>query len=101
MFRSADHIVKGVIIGLLLASVLTWTVALGKFVELWLLKRKLLPALGALEGARSLNEAQGVLGDRGPAAALSYAALAEAEDAESGSPERCKMPAPRLRDAAE
>ena len=38
MFRSADHIVKGVIIGLSLASVLTWTVALAKFVELWLLQ---------------------------------------------------------------
>src|SRR5918998_4893548 len=74
MFRSADHIVKGVILGLALASVLTWTVALAKFIELWLLKRKLLPALGRLEGARSLSEAQGVLGDRGPAAALSHAA---------------------------
>jgi biopolymer transport protein ExbB len=90
MFRSADHIVKGVIIGLALASVLTWTVALVKFIELWLVKRKLLPALGSLEGARSLSEAQGVLGDRGPAAALSRAALAEAEDADSGSPEGVK-----------
>src|SRR5262245_60194224 len=56
MFRSADHIVKGVIIGLALASVLTWTVALGKFIELWLLRRRLLPALWRLEEARSLSE---------------------------------------------
>jgi biopolymer transport protein ExbB len=87
MFQSADHIVKGVIIGLALASVLTWTVALAKFIELWLLKRKLLPALGKLEGARSLSRVEGVLGDRGPAAALVRAALAEAEDTDSGSSE--------------
>jgi biopolymer transport protein ExbB len=90
MFQSADHIVKGVIIGLAFASVVTWTVALAKFIELWLLKRNLLPALGTLEGARSLSEAQEVLGDRGPAAALSHAALAEAEDADSGSAEGIK-----------
>ena len=88
MFRAADHIVKAVIIGLAFASILTWTVALAKFIELWLLRRKLLPALRRLEGARSLGEAQGALegalGDRGPAAFLVRAALAEAE-ADDGS----------------
>ncbi|MGE0259573.1 MAG: tonB-system energizer ExbB [Alphaproteobacteria bacterium] len=85
MFRSADHIVKGVIVGLALASIITWTVALTKFVELLLLKRRFLLALGKLEGARSLNEAQAELGDRGPAAALSRAAMAEAADPDGGS----------------
>jgi biopolymer transport protein ExbB len=75
MFRSADRVVKGVIVGLALASVLAWTVALAKFIELWLLRRTLLPALGRLEGARSLHEARAAIGDCGPAAVLSHAAL--------------------------
>jgi biopolymer transport protein ExbB len=90
MFRSSDHIVKGVIIGLALASIVTWTVALTKFIELSLLKRKFLLALGTLEGARSLSEAQAELGDRGLAAALSRAALAEATDPDRGSADGIK-----------
>jgi biopolymer transport protein ExbB len=90
MFRSADHIVKGVIIGLALASIITWTVALTKFIELSLLKRLLLLALRKLEGARSLGEVQTQLGDRGPAAALSRAALEEAADPDGGSAEGIK-----------
>jgi biopolymer transport protein ExbB len=73
-----------VIVGLALASVITWTVALAKFIELWLLKRKLMPAVTTLEGARSLGEARGALGDRGPAAGLTRAALIEAALAEDG-----------------
>lgn len=94
MFQAADIVVKSVIIGLALASVLTWTVALAKFIELWLLKRKLLPALGKLEGARSLSEAQGALegalGDRGPVAALTRAALIEVANTDYGSPDGIK-----------
>jgi biopolymer transport protein ExbB len=90
MFWSADYVVKAVIVGLALASVITWTVALAKFIELWLLKRKLLPAVGTLEGARSLGEARGVLGDRGPAAGLARAAAIEAALAEDGPVEGIK-----------
>jgi biopolymer transport protein ExbB len=90
MFSSADHVVKAVIIGLALASVVTWTVGLAKFIELWLLKRKLLPALAGLEGARSLSEARGVLGERGPAALLTRAALAEMALADDDIPEGVK-----------
>lgn len=53
MFWSADHVVKAVIAGLALASVITWTVALAKFVELLILKHRLLPALGMLEIGRA------------------------------------------------
>jgi biopolymer transport protein ExbB len=90
MFRSADRVVKGVIVGLALASVLAWTVALAKFIELWLLRRTLLPALGRLEGARSLHEARAAIGDCGPAAVLSHAALIEAGDADNGSADGIK-----------
>src|SRR5258708_28198588 len=41
MFLSADGIVKAVIIGLAVASVITWTVGLAKWIELHLLRRKL------------------------------------------------------------
>ena len=90
MFYSAGHVVKGVIVGLALASVITWTVALAKFVELAMLRRNLSPALARLEGAWSLSEAQGTLGDRGPAAALLGSALIEANSAEDGGGEGVK-----------
>jgi biopolymer transport protein ExbB len=84
MFWSADSVVKAVMVGLALASVITWTVGFAKAIELLLLKRRLLPALETLESARSLAEVQVVLVDRGPAAALARAALDEAALAAGG-----------------
>ena len=82
MFWSADSVVKTVMVGLLIASVVTWTVALAKAIELRLVKRRLLPALATLEAARSLVEAQSMLAGGGPAAALTRAALVEASSAD-------------------
>ena len=47
MFQSADLIVKAVIVMLLLASVVTWTVLLAKWLELALANRKLRADAGA------------------------------------------------------
>ena len=58
MFRSADHIVKGVIIGLAIGLDCHLDRRSRQIRRALLLKRKLLPALGTLEGARSLSEAQ-------------------------------------------
>jgi biopolymer transport protein ExbB len=54
MFMSADIVVKAVIIGLALASVVTWTIWLAKTLELFVAKRKLRRALAALADAGSL-----------------------------------------------
>ena len=58
MFQKADIIVRGVMIGLALASVLTWTLWLSKSLELFNAKRGLQQALSQLKQARSLPEAQ-------------------------------------------
>jgi biopolymer transport protein ExbB len=57
MFMSADIIVKAVMIGLLFASVLTWTIWLAKTLELVGARRRLARAHKLLEQARSLAEA--------------------------------------------
>jgi biopolymer transport protein ExbB len=57
MFMSADIIVKGVMIGLVFASVLTWTIWLAKTLELVTARRRLARAHRVLAAARSLAEA--------------------------------------------
>lgn len=57
MFVNADAVVKAVIIGLALASVMTWTVWLAKIIELRRARRGARAALDALLRARSLAEA--------------------------------------------
>jgi len=56
MFQSADIVVQAVMVGLLLASVATWTVWLAKTIELTAAKRRLARALTQLNAAGSLAE---------------------------------------------
>lgn len=70
MFMSADLVVKSVMIGLILASVITWTVWLSKSIEIAAAKRKVSRALRAIVQAHSLDEAANLIGQRkgvGPA----------------------------------
>jgi biopolymer transport protein ExbB len=57
MYQNADRVVKGVMIGLVLASILTWTVWIAKGLELLIARRRLQRELPDLKGARSLNQA--------------------------------------------
>ncbi|SEI53300.1 outer membrane transport energization protein ExbB [Azotobacter beijerinckii] len=57
MYQNADIVVKGVIIGLLLASVATWTIWLAKGLELLGARRRLRGALADLKGMRTLEQA--------------------------------------------
>jgi biopolymer transport protein ExbB len=57
MFLSADLVVKAVLIGLVIASVVTWTVWLAKTIELISAKRRERKALATLASVRSLAEA--------------------------------------------
>ncbi len=57
MYQNADIVVKAVMIGLALASVLTWTVWIAKGFELVAAKRRLRRELGTLKSARTLIEA--------------------------------------------
>ena len=62
MFLNADIVVKIVMVGLVFASLVTWTVWLAKNLELWKATRNGRAALAVLNEARSLAEANGRLG---------------------------------------
>ncbi|QCR07331.1 biopolymer transporter ExbB [Brenneria rubrifaciens] len=57
MYQHADVVVKTVMIGLLLASVITWAIFFSKSVELMGAKRRLRGEYQALEQARTLDDA--------------------------------------------
>jgi biopolymer transport protein ExbB len=79
MFKSADVLVKAVMIGLAFASLVTWTIFIAKMIELTVVQRKLRSALGKIADARSLAEAQFALGAKGSVlAAFLAAAMREA-----------------------
>lgn len=57
MFRAADWVVQGVMVGLVVASVLTWTVFVAKTFELAMAVRRQRRLLAALDSAPSLDKA--------------------------------------------
>jgi len=63
MFLNADIVVKVVMLGLVFASLVTWTVWLAKNLELWKAMRRGRAALVVLNEARSLAEANSRLGN--------------------------------------
>ncbi|WP_298371785.1 tonB-system energizer ExbB [Azospirillum sp.] len=78
MFLGASPVVQAVMIGLALASVATWTIAIAKIIELTSARRKARAALVMLEDARSLSQAAERVGfSQGTAAVLVRAVLAE------------------------
>jgi biopolymer transport protein ExbB len=64
MFLSADILVKGVMVSLALASLLTWTIFLAKTIQLALARRRLNKALSRLADVRTLAEAKLALGSK-------------------------------------
>ena len=83
MFRSADIVVKLVLIGLAVASLITWTVAVAKGRQVLAERRRLLGDIELLERAQSLAGACVELGPDGTAGRL----VAEASAEISQSPE--------------
>ena len=78
MVAHADWVVQAVMAGLAFASVLTWTVALAKGMELLVAHRRARAGLAALHAAGSLDEAGLRLGPgRGACGALVHAAQQE------------------------
>jgi biopolymer transport protein ExbB len=85
MYQSADWVVKSVMIGLLFASVVTWTVWLAKSIELVLAKRSARRALAILASARSLDDAARELGKaKGPFGELVRATILELQMSADG-----------------
>jgi biopolymer transport protein ExbB len=79
MFLNADIIVKTVMVGLAFASLVTWTVALAKGLEVIMARRGLRKGLRVLVQSRSLADAARQLDQRHAVAGLIEAALAEVE----------------------
>jgi biopolymer transport protein ExbB len=63
MFLHADPLVQAVLIGLVFASLVTWTVWLAKSIEIIVAGKRARRALRRLESVRSLREAAQKLGD--------------------------------------
>jgi biopolymer transport protein ExbB len=94
MFKSADVVVKAVMIGLAFASLVTWTIFIAKMLELAVVQRKVRSALIKIADARSLAEAQFALGAKGSvlasflAAAMREARLSAGISSDAGIKER-------------
>ena len=61
MFMSASTVVQAIMAGLAFASLVTWTIFVAKFIELFIAKRRLRAAVDAVARARTLGEAQSML----------------------------------------
>lgn len=77
MFMAADVVVKGVMIGLAIASVVTWTVLLVKLVQITAARRRMRVAAARIAAAETLDHAMGDAKLRGPAAHMVRDAAAE------------------------
>jgi biopolymer transport protein ExbB len=77
MFMAADIVVKAVMIGLVFASVLTWTIWFTKALELMLARSKLRSAMAALGAARSWHDAAALAQGGGSIGAMIGAATRE------------------------
>ena len=65
MFMSADILVKAVMVSLAFASLVTWTIFLGKTVQLFIARRRVRSGLARIAQARTLSEAQLAFGKSG------------------------------------
>ncbi len=80
MFLNADIIVKVVMVGLALASLLTWTVYIAKSIELFAAKQRAQNQLAILARAATLDAARAELeGAKGPVVRMVDAAAAEVD----------------------
>jgi biopolymer transport protein ExbB len=94
MFLSADVLIKAVMISLMFASVVTWTIFLAKWARLKLAQWQLSAALARIAAARTLSEAQVATGGKRNvitsllAAAVQEIRLSAGSAVESGIKER-------------
>ena len=78
MFMAADVVVKAVMVGLVFASVLTWTIWFAKAIELLIARRRMAAAIAALQQARTWTDAATSL-QSGHGGATALMAATEAE----------------------
>ena len=87
MFQHADIVVKLVILGLLFASVVTWTILIAKVIELAASIRAVRRSIAASGNDRTLSARRSRMSDElGPAAVFADAALTEMKLSYGGEP---------------
>ena len=107
MFLAADIVVQSVMVGLLVASLVTWTICLAKGLELWIARNRARDLLSGLGNAHSLADAANQVGVSKPgpipvlvvAAGQEIALSAEAMD-KNGVKERVASRLERIEAAA-
>ena len=88
---NADVVVKAIMIGLLFASLVTWTVWLAKAMELYVAKRQARSGIRVLQDAHTLSDANNCFNDRRqPVARLVWVAMSELETSEINHGENVK-----------
>ncbi len=91
MFMAADIVVKAVMVGLVFASVLTWTIWFAKAIELFAARRRLGEAIAALGAARAWSDVRDLQGGKDAASTLIGAADTELrQSADALSPDGVK-----------
>ena len=91
MFTTADLIVQAVMVGLFIASAITWTVWLSKNLELHKARKRARAALTEVSQSRTLTEAAQRVSDHdGPTATLIVAAQTELAESTEDPPESVK-----------
>jgi biopolymer transport protein ExbB len=99
MFLAADWVVQAVMVGLVVASVLTWTVFVAKTIELAFAFRRQRRTLAAIDGAKTLDNAPAA-SELVMAAQAERKASADATDDRDGLKERVASRLERLESAA-
>jgi biopolymer transport protein ExbB len=84
MFNSADIVVKSVLVTLVAASAVTWTIALAKSLELFAVRRSARKAAAALASSATVRQAAGETPARSMGCVFANAALAELSVSEPG-----------------
>lgn len=77
MFMAADWVVKGVMIGLAFASLITWVILIAKVLEITGAKARMRRALRIVTSARSLDQAVAEIGERRGVGAMLLASADE------------------------
>ena len=91
MFLHADVVVKAVMVGLIAASLFTWTICIAKNVELWRAKRRARQQIALVNKSHILREASERLGSsREPVACLAVAAANELSTSSRSDPAALK-----------
>lgn len=91
MFMAADIVVKAVMVGLVFASVLTWTIWFAKALELLAARRRLRAAIESLGAARTWSDVRDLQSGKDAASALIGAADTELrQSADALSPDGVK-----------